>query len=712
MLAAVLAVGLVLGLLRRVSRRISPLAVFAAAFALGAYAAALESGGQADSIAHILDAVPAGERVVVSLRGVVTDEAPLSSDAWWSSRRFLLEVERLNCAAGDRRASGKLYLYTPQPVEWGSAVDVQALISRPEPPRNPGQFDYAAYLERIGVSGIAAAPSEDLIKVTARSRGLGLGRAVAALRRRFAERIERLGLNEGGIIPAVLLGDRSGLSPGLKERFARSGTMHLLAISGLHLGVVVGFVWWLLRFARVPAGAASAIAILTAVLYALIAGARPPVVRAALMTVLFALAVVLYRKAAPLAVVSTVAAAMLLWRPLDIFDAGFQMSFSAVLGLFYIGRPTANWLAGLAGERASFVRRVLRAALAGLGWSLGAWLAVAPLAVWYFHIVTPVAPLSNLVLVPVAAAMVIAGFLAVAVSFLSWQLASLFALSASGAEMTLERAVGVLARVPAAYLYVGTINRWWLLGAMGVIVLCGALAAAHRRTLPVVIAALLVANGALYGELAFGGGREPMLQMLAEGDSEAVVFIDADGTSLVFVGRSADEAFARHIICPFLLAAGCSKVDLLVETAGADARLRDVIGMRFPVGAVLRQRRFRASESTPSAEGLFGPGDTAVLPGGAALRFHSARAQDYALPGAPWHEGLMCEVETRGRRAVIALDVTAGCLASARGHVGARPDVLAVAGFHPGGGVLDAWREEIAPQAFLDAAAGGAAVAF
>jgi len=707
-LAAALSGGFAAAALRRRARVLS-LAVFAAAAALGGYAASLSAQVPRDSLGRVLDALSPGESAAMCIRGVVREEAPLSGESAGASKRYLVSVRSLRSRDGFKPASGNVYLYTGEPLPFGAGVQLSARFFKPAAPRNPGQFDYAAYLERNGVVGIAFAPHEGLVRITQPPRGLHFRRAIAAIKRAFAARIERLGLAEGGIIPAVLLGDRSGLSAVIKERFARSGTMHLLAISGLHLGVVVTFVWWLLRVARAPAGAAAGAAIAAAVLYALIAGARPPVVRAALMAVLFALAAILYRRALALSVVATAALAMLLWRPLEIFDPGFQMSFAAVLGLFYLGRPAARYLQGLVAGDGRLKNRLLRGALGGLGWSLGAWAGVAPPAAWHFHIFTPVAPLANLILVPVTATMVIAGFLAVGVSLVSLKLASLFALSARGAQMTLEGAVDLLAKVPGGYFYVGSLGRFRLAAVIIFLVCCAVLAASRRRALPLVTAGLIAANLALYGALAFGAAPDASLRTLVDGESAAVVLIDGAGTCVVFAGRSADRAFARRVICPYLLERGFPKVDLLVETAGADARVEDVIALRFPLGAVLRQRRFRGGDERPGGGRLFGPGDSARIPGGPLLWFHSARTADFDKPGSPYHPGLICEIETGGKRAVVALDVTTGCIEAARGRISPRPDTLVVCGGQAGADVLAGWREELSPRTFTDAAEGPAA---
>ena len=143
-------------------------------------------------------------------------------------------------------------------------------------------------------------------------------------------------------LAALLLGERSGLHAELLERFMRAGTLHFLAISGLHVGLVTAWAWgigWLLRLDR---RWQAFLALAATIVYALLVPARPPVLRAGLMAAVFCIAHITRRRSHPLNLLSIAALIILLVRPVELFNPGFQLSFGVVLGLslIHISEPT------------------------------------------------------------------------------------------------------------------------------------------------------------------------------------------------------------------------------------------------------------------------------------------------------------------------------------------------------------------------------------
>ncbi len=683
--AAALAAGAVLLSLKR-PRAATVGAVLAVAMA-AAYAAALDLVRPADAIEAAVETPSAGTGRILAFEGRVVEppvRPPAEPDAL---RRYVVEIRRAGVDPADLpAASGRILLYAAADLPRGALIDGKALFYPVPRAANPGQFDYGEYLERRGITAIARAPLEGLVEGRPRANGTAAGRVVAAVRASLYQRLDSLGLSEGGVIPAVLIGERSLLPEDTREAFVRSGTMHLLAISGLHLAVVVGFVWWLLRLAGVSLRAAGIVAIAAAVAYAFVAGGRPPVVRAALMAGLIFLAMITGRRRHILSVLSAAALVMLFRRPLELFDTGFQMSFAAVLGLYYLGAPLSRGLPALLGlaprstAGAPSAGRWVRSVLGTLGWSLGAWLGAMPLALWHFHIVAPVSPLANLLLIPVTSVMVVAGFAATAASFVSGGLAAALALSAAGAQMTLEAAARLLSRLPGAYVYVPAFPRIWVVLAYAF--LCGTAfaAATGRRTLRLAACGLVAANALLWPAALSGGPRVPRVQTLVDHNGAAAVLFDGDGNAVVFAGSRGGADFGTYAICPFLIARGAAKVDLLVESADADARLAEAIAARLPLRRVLRQRRFAGARPSTSRESLdlFDPGDIADAFGSIRMRFHSAPPRDFADPGRPYFRGLLSEIDVKGLRILVAADVTAGCLQSATHRLSGSADLLVV----------------------------------
>jgi len=703
--AAAAAMTLLLMLLGRDSLSAAALLVsFAAA---GAYDGALALSTPGDSITGLLAAggpAPAGG--VMRFEGAIAGRT--GRDVYGDRKvfRYVLRLNRVEIAGRPRGVSGKALLDAADDLPYGSVVQGVAFFDLPRAAANPGQFDYRANLANAGISCRARADAPGAVRVTSKPRLFSVGRIFAAMRQALLQKMETLGLDRQGVIPAVLLGDRSALPDTTREAFVRSGTMHLLSVSGLHLVIVAGFFLWFLRFFGVSMKISSAVTMAVAICYTLIVGPQPPVVRSAIMLGFFCFGIITDRPTRALSVVSTTALAMLVFAPLQIYDVGFQMSFAAVLGLFYLGGPLAGYFADQVSRMRLPLPGLVREIANMFGVSVGAGAAVAPLGLYHFGVVSLVSPLANLVLIPTTWVMMVTGFAAAGLSFASVKLAGLAALPAAGAEASLVAIAGLFSRVPLAYVYVSA--PLWITAAMYAYLVALSVAAARGKGLAqVLIAGLAAANALAWPALLPTRERPPEVVTLEDGRGAAVAVLDGKGRTVIFVGRRGSADTGRDLISPFLLSRGISTISLLVETAGADARIRDVLSERFMLRNVVRQRKFLGS---PDFDGLprptaaacdVSPGDTVRLSHGLEITFHGGRPIDFLGPPEPWHEGLIADVRLSGRRAVIAADVTGGCLAVTRGKIEPRADVLCALNCGGAQDMLGAWEKGLAPKTIL-----------
>ncbi|MEG0499286.1 MAG: ComEC/Rec2 family competence protein, partial [Alistipes sp.] len=219
-----------------------------------------------------------------------------------------------------------------------------------------------------------------------------------------AERLQRLALPEKAqaLCAAMAVGDRSGLTPELRRAYARSGTSHLLAVSGLHVGIVFllvnALLWWLpsLRRGHLWRNAA-AIALIW--LYALTAGLSPSVIRAALMFSALQLSLASASVYVSGNVLAATAFAMLLFRPAYLFDISFQLSFIAVAAILAWAVPLGSAL------RSRF--RGINALTDLLVVGVVAATATAPLVAHTFGIVSLIGVAANLLVIPLASIVVV-----------------------------------------------------------------------------------------------------------------------------------------------------------------------------------------------------------------------------------------------------------------------------------------------------------------
>ncbi|NQT18479.1 MAG: ComEC family competence protein, partial [Planctomycetes bacterium] len=212
---------------------------------------------------------------------------------------FDVRLNAVISAAGAHPAIGKtkVKLYAKNPgIRYGDELILTGQIQIPNAPTNPSQFDYREYLRRHGIRAILYVGGEAGVDRTGRSKSSVL-RRLFALRRRLVSMVAAPSNGTGGkMLAAMLLGAREELPPEAEENFRQSGTVHLLAISGLHVGMVAGAVWLLIGMTGTTERVRSIVVILCVACYVFISGARPPAVRAAVMIVLIALGGVLNRR--------------------------------------------------------------------------------------------------------------------------------------------------------------------------------------------------------------------------------------------------------------------------------------------------------------------------------------------------------------------------------------------------------------------------------
>lgn len=314
---------------------------------------------------------------------VFTDTGQAPAQAW-----LRLEIE------GEGRTR-----YQP-----GDRLLIEGTWEAPPPASNPGGFDYCHSLMVDGVGAI--------LRVTpAEANYLGGGhlpvRIANHARTWLSGVYERYAGEHGAsLLQAMIVGERWQLPGDVYEGFVETGMAHLLAISGLHVGFLAACLWWVIR--RLHVGDKAAFFCLAALLpfYALLTGAGVSVIRAAMMVLIVAGGRALRRRTDLMNSLCVAGLVILAFRPLDILDVGFQLSFCALLGLILL-MPLFRRLFAFLPVKAGDL----------LAMSLAAQLGVAPVLAWHFHGIAPASLAANLVLIPLAGLFINLGFL---LPLISW----------------------------------------------------------------------------------------------------------------------------------------------------------------------------------------------------------------------------------------------------------------------------------------------------
>lgn len=303
--------------------------------------------------------------------------------------------------------SGK---YTPPPL--GSAISLRATLMPPPEPALPGGFDFARYywFKGIGASGYAMGKIEPLAGSPEAPWDVRLRAVIGSVRQVISARIgAELEGDRAAIAKALAVGERAGISEETKTALRDSGLAHVIAISGFHMALMTGGLFWLIRAVlalcppialRYPIKIWAAVgALIIAGLYLAMSGASVTAIRAFIMVTIAFLAIILNRPAVSLRNLALAALLILLVMPQSILEAGFQLSFAATAALiaFYERRKPKKRFAGWPLPIALPLIFLMEISLT----TLFASLAVDPLAAYHFHRVAIYSVIGNLLAIPV-----------------------------------------------------------------------------------------------------------------------------------------------------------------------------------------------------------------------------------------------------------------------------------------------------------------------
>lgn len=287
-----------------------------------------------------------------------------------------------------RPCEGYLLLFldpTPEAeaLRYGDRIWVSARATPTEPPKNPRAFDYQRYLHYRNLHYQAFARDSGTFGLIDRGHGNWMRRTAYAWRERLLLVLREYfpTQDEYAVASALLLGYKEDLSEDLRTTYAQTGSMHALAVSGTHVGLVYAALYFLIR--RIPWRGGwrrwgdTALVLLGIWVFALITGASPSVMRASMMFTLFLVGKALYRQASTWNVLGATAFILLLYNPYNLFDLGFQLSFAAVAGIVGIMPVLQRYSPRLP--------RWLESAWAVLLVGIAAQLGTLPLSLYYFH---------------------------------------------------------------------------------------------------------------------------------------------------------------------------------------------------------------------------------------------------------------------------------------------------------------------------------------
>jgi competence protein ComEC len=373
------------------------------------------------------------------------------------SYKTILRIEGIKKGNTIIKAEGQVLTYFAKdslnkPPENGSLIALSGTIQEISPAQNPGSFDYRKYMASNNVYHQVYLNNYSW-KTLQEPQGFNLYRFSYKLSRKFISILNANGLKdkEFAVASALLLGQNDMLDNETRQSYSGSGVMHILSVSGLHVGVIYIIINFLLSFMKKNGRQLyfkTILILLTIWAYAVLTGLSPSVLRSATMFTFISVGNVSRRHVHIINSLSVSAMAILLFKPLLIMNIGFQLSYIAIIGIIFINKPIADlWQPK---------NRVLDYIWGLIAVSIAAQAATGPLAMYYFHQFPTYFLAGNLVAIPLSFLAIYTGVAVLLTSFVPF-ISNLLGLITNYILFALNTSIAYIEKLPYSVMQIDSV---------------------------------------------------------------------------------------------------------------------------------------------------------------------------------------------------------------------------------------------------------------
>jgi len=533
-------------------------------------------------------------RELAQIRGLIVSKPYTNKNKDWAFAKFTftdpassfyLKVKEVETNEGWVEAAGTVRVQVGEPLldlNSGDYIQAHCWLDRFEKPTNPGQFDIKNYLSSKGVFVGAYVKGRSGITLLKRNSESSFWAIRNKLRNLASEGLfSEDVIEEGnhGLLEALLLGYRGNIEGRVYRAFQQTGLLHFISLSGLHLGILIGIIWWLCKTIGLSKPGRAFVCIIALIIFLLIVPARPPTVRAAIIGFVFCLSFLFRRKANSFNSLSLAAIILLLIRPSQLFEAGWQLSFASVLGILLFCRRTHLFLyekiTGLPWKikgikSRPFFRIVSRPGpyiLALFTTGLTAWLGSAGILLYHFYTICPFASIWTVIAFPLVGLILIFGYLKILLSFLLPSAAMVVGVFVNGLSDFLIWLVAGIASLDISEILIGHISIYFVIFYYLFLFFAG-YGYFPRPILKKVICVLLASGMILFlagTKLRRTYPDDLTVTALDVGHGQAIVAQLPGGENILFDAGSLHHSnIGSRIVAPFLNYSGINKIDAIL----------------------------------------------------------------------------------------------------------------------------------------------------
>jgi competence protein ComEC len=526
----------------------------------------------ANHIKNFTPVEPAG----AALTGIIiTDPVSENTEYGRIKTTFTLKALTLNMVRGLELASKQVAVCglvnvvsfddRDADLKYGDYILIKGALSRPGSLLNPGLFSYRDYLAISGIFSVVTVKKGDFISLLREGCANRAIKKIFAFKHKLKTLIRRyLHQGQAAILEGVLLGERSQISDNLKDIFVKTGTMHVLIISGLNIGLIASIFVLVLRFLWLPRYIAYPAAAILLIAYSVLTGANIPVVRATIMAVAMLIGMAFSRKVDMLNCLGLGGIVVLLKNPAAIFDASFQLSFGTVVSIV-IFAPKFEQFLGASQSQNRFVKYLGRS----IAVSLAAWIAIIPIIAHNFNIISWICVIANIPVVFISSVLVAGGFVFLTLGLIAPFLAEILGLATGFLADILIKSVTLFSAVPFGFFWT---HKW---GVFEILSFYFALAAVAMslyrkgfRKSYITIAVLLFVNVFLWQDILQGMHNELRITVLDVGHGDAIVVeFPKTGCALIDAGQARGNMdIGEDVVGPYLRSRRIHTIDAVFIT--------------------------------------------------------------------------------------------------------------------------------------------------